>query len=69
MNVFKFVFPVEYAAYQWAKKKRRKAEEHEFKEAFSKDVDTSEDIVDSSSMKSTYSDVCDADGRINFTGV
>lgn len=69
MNVNRFVFPVELAAYLWAKKKYRKAEENEFKEAFSKDADTSEEVTAFSGMESTYNDVCDADGRITFTEV
>ena len=69
VNFIKFVFPVQYAAYQWAKKKQRKVEENEFKEAFSEDADTSEEVTTFSGMESTYNDVCDADGRITFTGV
>ena len=73
VNALKLVLPWEvylaYKGYQWVQKKKRIPSEDEFKEAFSKDADTSEAVTASSNMESIYSDVCDTDGRITFTEV
>ncbi len=73
MNALRLVLPWEvyiaYKGYQWVQKKKRIPSEDEFKEAFSQDADTSEAVIASSNTESTYSDVCDTDGRITFTEV
>lgn len=73
MNALRLVLPWEvyiaYKGYQWVQKKKRIPSEDEFEEAFSQDADTSEAVIASSNTESTYSDVCDTDGRITFTEV